>query len=120
MRAAALAGIAIAGIAAGCGGASDEARARDTTKAFVTAIRARDGAKACSYLTPNGREIYTQLGDVPCEQGILAAPFARGAKVGKAQVKGGRATVALEMPGAPPVIVSLKKQGSTWKVDSTG
>ena len=120
MRALALAAVVLAGIAAGCGGGSDESQARDRTKAFVDAIRARDGKRACSYLTANGRDIYTQLGDVPCEQGILAAPFAPGAKIGKANVKGDQATVSLIVPGGPPVIVTLKKQGGSWKVDSTG
>ncbi len=119
MRAAALAAVVVAAVAAGCGG-SEEAQVRDRAKAFVDAIRTRDGKRACSYLTDNGRSVYTQLGDVPCDQGILAAPFATRAKVGKAHVKGDAATVDLNVPGGPPVVVSLKKQGGSWKVDSTG
>ena len=119
MRAAALAAVVLAGIAAGCGG-DEAAQVRDRTKAFVGAIRAHDGKRACSYLTDNGRDIYTQLGDVPCEQGVLATPLAPSAKVGRAQVKGDNATVELVVPGGPPVIVSLKKQRGSWKVDSTG
>ena len=122
MRALAAVGIVLAGIAVGCGGgtSADEDKARDTARSFVGAIRVSDGKRACSYLTDNGRSTYTQLGDVACERGILAARFPPGAKVGKARVRGGVATVPLTAPGGPPVIITLKKQGDAWKVDATG
>jgi hypothetical protein len=121
MRTPVVVGLVLAGLAAGCGGgASDADEARDTARSFVGAIRVRDGARACSYLTENGRTIYTQLGDVPCERGILAARFPPAARIGKPQVKGDVATVPLTAPGGPPVIITLKKQGDTWKVDATG
>ena len=120
MRALLVAGVVLAGIAAGCGGGSDASGAETTAKDFVGAIRARDGERACSLLTENGRSIYTQLGDIPCEQGVLHARFPPGAKVGKAQVKGSRAIVPLTSPGVPPVNVVLKSQDGEWKVDTAG
>jgi hypothetical protein len=120
MRAAVVATVVLAGIVAGCGGGSGAEGARDATTSFIDAIRARDGKRACSYLTENGRSIYSQLGDTPCEQGILAAQFPPGAKVGKATVKGDTARVPLLASGAPPVIVVLKKQDGSWRIDMSG
>jgi hypothetical protein len=122
MRHALVVGVVLCGALGGCGGGagSDAASARDTTKAFVSALRSQDGAKACSYLTANGRSTYSQLGDVPCARGVLGAGFATDARIGPARVHGSQATVILEEPSGTTTTLVLKRQGGAWRIDSAG
>jgi hypothetical protein len=117
MRRALVAGVALTVVLSGCGGGSDEQQARDTAKGFVDALRSNDGAKACSYLTDDGRARFTQLGDTPCEQGILSVGSAAEGRVSGVRMSGDRATVTLTNPSGR---LQLVKQGDHWSVDSAG
>jgi hypothetical protein len=116
MRRALVAGVALTAALAGCG-KSDEQKARDTAKGFVDAVRSNDGAKACSYLTSDGRARFSQLGDTPCEQGILSIGAAAEGHVSAVRTSGDRATVTLTNPSGR---IQLVKHGDGWSVDSAG
>jgi hypothetical protein len=121
MRAALVAGVVLMAALAGCGGggAPSDAKVRETATGFIDAIRARDGAKACSYLTANGQSTYSQLGDTPCASGVLAAGFATDAKLGSVRVQKDQATVTLREPSGALTTLLLKREGERWKVDSS-
>jgi hypothetical protein len=120
MRGALVAGFVLGAALGGCGGGSGEGDVKDAARSFLDAVRARDGKRACAALTANGQAIYTQLGDLPCEQGITQAALPPRAKIGAVAVKGDTATVSLTDPEGVVIHFVMKKQGGSWKVDSTG
>ena len=121
MRGALVAGVVLGAVLAGCGGGgSERADARKVAREFVDAVRAGDGAKACARLTANGKTIYGQLGDVPCEQGVTQAALPPAAKISAVKVSGDNATVSLTDPQGVVVQLVMKKQDGSWKVDRTG
>jgi hypothetical protein len=118
MRRALVAGVALSAALAGCGG-SDEQQVRDTAKEFVAAIQAGDGEKACSLLTEESKPVYTQLGDIPCAQGILRASLPRDAKIYRVRRTGDRATVSLRSPNGNLRSIAMKRRSGGWRVDVT-
>lgn len=118
-RRALVAGVVIAAVVSGCGGGSSSSDVKKAALGFIDAVRARDGAKACSYLTANGQSTYSQLGDVPCSRGVLEAGFAADARVGGVRVGKSQSSVTLREPSGAVTTLILKKQGGRWKVDSS-
>jgi Domain of unknown function (DUF4878) len=126
----------------GCGSSkSDADEAKDTMKAFLSALAKGDGKKACSLADASGRDRLVQAakGRLSCE-GVVKAVAARlpaGTKTGlenaeikKITVSGNTATIqdtditsskgdvsALLSGGRPTKLV---KEGGSWKVSGTG
>jgi hypothetical protein len=119
MRGALIAGVVLAVALAGCGGKSDEQEVRDTANGFVGAVHAGDGKKACSLLTEESKPIYSQLGDIPCEQGVIQAAIPAGVKIYRVRITGDRATVGLRNRGGELRQLTLKRRGGGWRVDVT-
>jgi hypothetical protein len=117
MRGAVVACVVLASALAGCGGKSDEQQVRDTATEFVDAVHAGNGEKACSLLTEESKPVYTQLGDIPCSQGVLRAALPRGLKVVKVQLTGGRATIGFRGPEGELRSLVVKHVADGWRVD---
>ena len=103
---------------AGCGGGSEQDQARSAAKSFLAALGRHDGAKACSLSTPNGRDVFGQLGDIPCATGVQSLDYLAREKIGRVRVTGKRALV--EIPGPRPGTITLLRSGGGWKVDGAG
>jgi len=119
MRGGFVAGVVAIVTLAGCGGGSEDQKARDTASAFVKAVGAHDGAKACSLLTDQGQATYSQLGDVPCSTGVLALQIAGDSKIVDVRIRGDAAVVGLRGGTGRRFLVFLKRRGDSWKVDSS-
>ena len=102
---------------AGCGGKSDDQQVRDTAKEFVDAVHAGNGEKACSLLTEESKPVYSQLGDIPCSQGVLRAALPRGLRIYRVKLTGRRATVVLRGTQGELRTLVLKHVADGWRVD---
>jgi hypothetical protein len=109
------------------GGESDKEKVRDAVKAFLDAVAARDGAKACGPLTPEGRGMLGILapgGPVggTCEGGVrniaagldsAEAAKLRRARLGKIAISGRNAEARVE--GASDAFV-LQEVDGDWRL----
>jgi hypothetical protein len=116
MRGGLVAGVVLTVALAGCGGASEESKVRDTANAFLKAARSRDGEKMCSYLSPDARDAYGQLGDIRCAQGALEIQLPAAGKIKRVEIHGAAATVRFDDPQGS--FVDLVKSGERWRVQS--
>ena len=68
--AAASTALAVAFLAAGCGGAQDRAATTVATR-FISAAQGGDGTAACDLLAPAAREELAKTAGVPCPEAVL-------------------------------------------------
>jgi ketosteroid isomerase-like protein len=130
------AGLGAAALTAGCGSGSgppDDEQIRSTLTTYYQAFASGDGATACDQLSEDSVATLEKQGrGRTCPQVLDAALRRPGyasvaqkltrAKIAKITVADGKATVSIEVPGAPAaarrVPVLLKKEGVRWKITS--
>jgi hypothetical protein len=111
-------------VAAGCGGSSDTATVKKTATDFYNALRAGDGSKACSLLTPEEAQSLPGAGGAggappSCAAGISAiGQGLPAATLKSAKVNGSDATVMLDAQAGIPITVKLHKTDKGWRVAS--
>lgn len=127
-------GVAVLGamFTGGCGGKSDEDRARATVKAYIGAVADGDGKKACDLLTGSGkRELVTavnenlpEVGTIECDQVIERMSSLFGSDE-LDQIKRTKLNVAIHgntgeaiaaQPDASTRPILLEKVGGDWKL----
>lgn len=117
--------------AAGCGGKSDEDKARDTAEQYFKALGDGDGAKACGLLTKNAQAKAAAARGGSCARALtldtgtplgraLADQFKK-VEVGKVKVNGSNADATLKANGrtAQKPLREVKEDGD-WKVAANG
>ena len=106
----------------GDGGQSDESKVREVATAYFKALDLKDGARACSYLTPALRTKF-ERGREDCSAGVMSLRYGPNmkSKVDGVDVSGDRATVVATAgdetsgPGYRDHL-DLVRAGSAWKI----
>jgi ketosteroid isomerase-like protein len=128
--AAALAAAALLAVA-GCGGQSEEEKARAALQDYVKAFVNGDGKRACELMTDDTRTVFvdrvapiTKTGDcarsaktLRTMAGDATADALRGTKISDLQIKGDNATATLEARGSR-THTRLEKHHGQWQIAS--
>ena len=115
----------IAAALPGCGGdgdQSDESKVREVATGHFKALDLKDGAKACTYLTPALRKKFVR-GREGCPSGVMSLRYGPNmeSKVDSVEVSGDRAVVEATArdeasSGGYRDRLELVRAGSTWKI----
>lgn len=112
-------------VVAGCGGSSDQSgKVSAAAQSYVAAFSAHDAGATCRAMTEHSQELIAEfarehmhLRGATCARAVALLPAApRGAKVGDVQIKGSRATVAVDGFDRP---LQLVRENGAWRVQST-
>src|SRR4051794_38173910 len=106
----AVAGAGMLLLVAGCGSGSTQAPSR-AALAFVQAVSAHDGEKACSLIAPATRSELESSQDKPCSEAILSQDVPDSTRVKKAEKYGTESRVVLDKD-----VVFVSRFSIGWRV----
>lgn len=112
----------------GCGGQSDEEKAKSAVEDYLEAVSKGDGNKACSLVTDATKKKIEQSAKRSCPQtfsslnqgpGKAVLQAFKQAKVDNVKVNGDTATADIKLKQLSQK-TNLRKEDGDWKLESTG
>ena len=100
---------------AGCGRSGDRAKVRSIAEGFYAAAGARDGARACTWLSAGARQALEQDESEPCARAIGQLKLS-GSRARRVEVYSTNASVALR--GGDVVYLEDTPRG--WRISAAG
>ena len=119
--------LALGAAGAGCGGGSEEDKAKSAVEDYLQAVTKGDGEKACSLVTEQTKK-NIEKGGRKCAETISALNKGPGravlqtfkdAEVENVKVNGDRGTADIKVKQLTQK-TNLRKEDGQWKLDSTG
>jgi hypothetical protein len=99
----------------GCGRSGDRASVQSIAQSFYAAAGARDGARACTWLSPDARQALEQDQSEPCARAVEQLKLS-GDRARRVEVYSTEAAVALR--GGDVVYLEETPQG--WRISAAG
>jgi hypothetical protein len=100
---------------AGCGRSSDRADVRSVAESFYAAVDGHEGARACTWLSPDARQALEQDQSEPCSRAVEQLELS-GNRARRVEVYSTNAAVALR--GGDVVYLEETPQG--WRISAAG
>jgi hypothetical protein len=100
---------------AGCGRSRDRADARSVAESFYAAVDGHEGARACTWLSPDARQAVEQDQSEPCARAVEQLKLS-GGSAQRVEVYSTNAAVALR--GGDVVYLETTPQG--WRISAAG